>query len=68
MPPPTTTQFALVVHAMALRNVVPGGGGTGVQDLPPSVLAAINPDGDPSPGVASPTSKHRVGVEQVKPM
>jgi hypothetical protein len=53
---------------MALRKVVPAGGGTSVQEWPPSELAEIKPDGDPSPGVAFPTSKHCVGVEQVKPM
>ena len=67
MPPPTTTQLAVVGHAMALRNVVPGGGGTSVQDQPPSELAEITPDGDPSPGVPYPTSKHRVGVGQAPP-
>jgi hypothetical protein len=66
IPPPTSTQSVAVGHAMALRMVVPGGGATVAQVFPPSELATISPDGVPSGGVESPTSRHRVEDGQIK--
>src|ERR1700735_3378225 len=68
IPPPTTTQFVALVQEIAFRKVVSGGTGSDAHVLPPSLLAKIMPVGDPSPGVASPTSKQRIGVEHAKPL
>jgi hypothetical protein len=56
------------VQEIAFRKVVSGGTGSDAHVLPPSLLAKIMPVGDPSPGVASPMRKQRIGVEHAKPL
>jgi hypothetical protein len=56
------------VQEIAFRKVVSAGTDSDRHVFPPSLLAKIVPVGDPSPGVASPTSKQRIGVEHDKPL
>jgi hypothetical protein len=68
MPPPATAHWVALPHEMAFNMVVPGGTAWKVHEAPRSVLEAIIPDGEPSGGVASPTSRQCVAVAHVRPL
>jgi hypothetical protein len=67
-PPPATAHWVALPHEMAFNMVVPGGTAWKVHEAPRSVLEAIIPDGEPSGGVESPTSRQCVAVAHVRPL
>jgi hypothetical protein len=68
MPPPAMAHRVALPHETAFKMVVPVGRAWLVHDAPLSVLDTITPDGEPSGGVASPTSRQSVVEAHVRPV